>query len=941
MLGSSVSAYSPLPTTTLDDKVSYQAVATIFKKYCNSCHNSTDDEGGLSLATPLEIAKGGDNGPALLAGNAKASRLIRMITGELEPKMPPDDMEGPSKAELETLSTWIDEGAKVDAKFSLRPQKLTVPKVDSQVSTDPITDLAWSPDGKRIAVARYQRIDIVDGESKKLLFQLKDHPGKVNSVSFSSDSNFLLAATGVTGLNGLALEWDLKQKKIARRYQGHADVAYAAVYSPDSGTVATAGYDRKILVWERTKNEKPKLARELVGHNGAVYGLEFSPSGKVLASASGDQTVKLWNAQNGERLDTLGQPLKEQFVSRFHPNKDFVLGAGRDNRIRLWNLVSKEKSAINPIAISRFAHEAAIVALAYSRDGKYLVSSAEDKTIKIWSGSGIELLSSLPTQKDIAFGLALSPGNELAVGRMDGSIEYYSLDASRKTTELTVKEFDFLKSAQPNSLASQKMETLVEKEPNSGVADAQVIKLPATIKGKIFGESAVPAGGSGTDVDLYRISVKKGDTWVLETNASRSKSPVDTKLEVLDATGNPVPRAKLQAVRDSYFTFRGKDANTSDDFRVHNWEEMELNEMLYCNGELVRLFLYPRGPDSGFKVYPGYGTRHNYFDTTPVAHALQEPCYIVKAYPPNANPTPNGLPIFNVYYENDDDAKRKLGSDSKLYFTAPRDGEFLVKVSDSRGFQGEKFQYQLTIRSPKPDFSVSFSGKKMKLKRGSGREFGLTANRVDNFNGPIDVLFENVPKGISLPKRLTIQANHFKAFGTFHAAADAPQPTPEEIKNIKITAVAKINGKEVRKELGKVEELKLEDAPKIQTRIVPSFNSLTPDEKSKIFQGGKDKPVVLTIRPGSTISASLVVKRNKHGGDIDFGNADSGRNLPHGVYVDNIGLNGLRIIKGQGDVREVFITAAKWVPEQTRVFHLKANNVEGETTLPVLLKVVK
>ena len=61
-------------------------------------------------------------------------------------------------------------------------------------------------------------------------------------------------------------------------------------------------------------------------------------------------------------------------------------------------------------------------------------------------------------------------------------------------------------------------------------------------------------------------------------------------------------------------------------------------------------------------------------------------------------------------------------------------------------------------------------------------------------------------------------------------------------------------------------------------------------------------------------------------------------NLPHGVIVDNIGLNGLLIVEGQSE-RQFFLTAAPWVPEQTRIFHLKANEDGGQTSWPVILKV--
>ena len=98
-----------------------------------------------------------------------------------------------------------------------------------------------------------------------------------------------------------------------------------------------------------------------------------------------------------------------------------------------------------------------------------------------------------------------------------------------------------------------------------------------------------------------------GEALTLEVNAARSKSKLDSRLEILHAAGQPVEQVVLQATRDSWFTFRGKDSDTSDDFRLHNWAEMELNEYLYANGEVVKLWLYPRGPDSGFKVYPGSG----------------------------------------------------------------------------------------------------------------------------------------------------------------------------------------------------------------------------------------------------------------------------------------------------------------------------------------------
>ena len=73
---------------------------------------------------------------------------------------------------------------------------------------------------------------------------------------------------------------------------------------------------------------------------------------------------------------------------------------------------------------------------------------------------------------------------------------------------------------------------------------------------------------------------------------------------------------------------------------------------------------------------------------------------------------------------------------------------------------------------------------------------------------------------------------------------------------------------------------------------------------------------------------------------IDFGKEDAGRNLAHGLIIDNIGLNGLMIPAGATEQR-FFITAADWVPESTRTFHLKVSQVSGRASQAIVIKVVR
>jgi hypothetical protein len=100
------------------------------------------------------------------------------------------------------------------------------------------------------------------------------------------------------------------------------------------------------------------------------------------------------------------------------------------------------------------------------------------------------------------------------------------------------------------------------------------------------------------------------------------------------------------------------------------------------------------------------------------------------------------------------------------------------------------------------------------------------------------------------------------------------------------------------------------------------------------------EPTQIVVAPGETISAILRVERNGFDGEIRFGQEDAGRNLPHGVFVDNIGLNGMTLLAGESE-RTFYITAAKWVPETTRMFHLRALAEGNQTSWPVVLRVAK
>ena len=313
-----------------------QDIVPVFNRYCTSCHNEDDREGGLAMDSFSNLAAGGESGPAVLPSDVQGSRLWRLVAGEDEPKMPPDEMEGPTQAEWELVANWIKAGAAGPSGDAPRPSHLVVPELPAaSVEALPISAVAWSPSEPVIAIGRFRQVELYQADTGELLRKLEELPGKVNALQFSRDGKLLLTASGVTGLYGQADLWRTDSGEHVQQLRGHRDTMYAAALSPAGDQVATASYDGRIIIWS---TDSAATVRTLSGHNGPVFDLAFSPTEDKLLSASADQTLKVWSLSDGERLDTLGQPLKEQLTGSFSPDGLQIVGGGADNRIRLWTV---------------------------------------------------------------------------------------------------------------------------------------------------------------------------------------------------------------------------------------------------------------------------------------------------------------------------------------------------------------------------------------------------------------------------------------------------------------------------------------------------------------------------------------------------------------------------------------------------------------------------
>jgi len=1165
----------------------FSTLEPLLQEHCVECHEAKEPEGGLVLESAVDLLKGGESGPAIVAGKSAESLLVKVLEGNWgkigkNQFMPPGKREKLKPGQIALFKQWIDSGAPLPVAASA-PRELTVPRIEPRgTPRRPVNALAFEPNARLLAVARSDAVDLLSLDSRAVVRSLTGFRGSANAVVFSPDGQTVLAGTGdATG--GEVQQWKVSEGTPIRVLGRHKDAVYALAITSDGQTLATGGYDYAIKLWALSDGAE---RTHITANQGAIMGLAFRADGRLLASVGYDRTAKIYDAVSGTRLETFGQALKELNAVAFSPDGSTLLTGGNDNRIRSYRIGSEGKEGSNELVATVFAHEGAILRLAYSPDGRTVASSADDRTVKLFDAPELKPRLTLERQPDWPTALVFAGNDVLIVGRADGSLAFvnpadgqpaqrpkpellrtvprgvergttapirlvgknldqvsvvslyrggklwstqapevvdgqpsitvnptmdeplgaWEISVGNGTVEsgrvklwvddlpqleltvltgataaplawpgstwLTLEEAGMVahlefqaKSGQTLVLdvAAQRLgakgdlnltllddqgrtvaandtyagqadpllvfrvpadgtyrlrlaeatyagsadhfarlslgelplvtgifpltvstntatevevlgvnlrrsdriklatgrageqglpeparewrsrrewkfevsefPTPLEVEPNEAPSQATSVPIPVAVNGRLKTKgtdsgSKSPGLASPSraepDEDFFRFQPNQGVTYVLETSASRRGSPVDTRIEVLWSDGRPVEQVRLQALRNSAITFRPE---TSDEtgIRFENWEEMELNDLLWCGGEVMKLFRAPQGPDSDSALYSANGMRRGFFDTTPMAHYLEEPVFFVKPLAAGEKPVPNGLPVFTLNTVNEDAALRDIGTDSRIHFTAPAGGEFLVRVTDARQFSGPEFAYTLVIREAQPDFVVTLNGASPVVAAGSGQSFNFSVKRQDGFEGAIRLALNHLPTGWTVAGPLVIEAGHSSMSATLNVAPNAGQPSEAEWDAVTVVATADVEGRPVAVAVNTLGRPKLaKDVPKLLVQLEPIESGRT---------NAMGLPVV-EIAPGGTARAKLRIVRQGFDGVVTF----SMDNLPHGVIVENLGLNGITFLAGENE-REISLSAVKWVTHSERPFYAVENQVGRQTSQPLLLRV--
>jgi WD40 repeat protein len=307
--------------------------------------------------------------------------------------------------------------------LSTREVVLALPR-----SVGSVLDIAYSPDGRQLVAAGLDgKVTVWDAGTGDRRHLFAGHRGDVFGVAFSPDGKRVASV----GFDGTARLWDLATGRMAVVHRTH-DLRGVA-FSPDGRHLAVGGWDGTAKVLDLTAGSVPVLS--LRPHGGAVFQVAFSPAGHYVASAAHDRSVHVWATGTGVTRRVLRGHDGHAGGFAFSPDGRWLATGGHDRTANLWDL----RQELAPSSYA--AHDASIHGLAFRPDGRRLALAGGAHTGSPGVGSKTLRLLNLETTRgdgemaghtDWLTRVAYSPdGRRLVTGGADGTARIWDEDTGR------------------------------------------------------------------------------------------------------------------------------------------------------------------------------------------------------------------------------------------------------------------------------------------------------------------------------------------------------------------------------------------------------------------------------------------------------------------------------------------------------------------------------
>ena len=304
----------------------------------------------------------------------------------------------------------------------------------------PIWTLQFSPDGKSIAVGKYQWIEVWDIETQQLIHTYEPHASAVRCLTFSRDGKMLFAGGGLAAQSGELRIWDVASEKLLNTLEIHADTIESIAISPDETKLLTASMDEYSAILNIVQEAEVgnETTTWLSQHVGRVLCALYHPDGTYFATGSEDKTIKVWHPENHTVLVNFDGNDDAVYSLAYAAGDELIVSGSADNTIRSWRVTvggtSGPEAYTGALVREYNGHQGPVYSVDCGmwNNQEIIASGSADTSVIIWNLRSGNRRRTFDEPTDAVYAVQLSPNGRLvAAGGRDGVVRIWHIGNSQ------------------------------------------------------------------------------------------------------------------------------------------------------------------------------------------------------------------------------------------------------------------------------------------------------------------------------------------------------------------------------------------------------------------------------------------------------------------------------------------------------------------------------